>query len=146
MPPGVPLSSLAVGHSDVGASRLALAVRHFDLALLAAALPVFVAAELPLAGYAVVALVWVAATAVEIYTERRVRRELAGGNRREAMGWVAATTLGRVWMIALAVLLVGLLVEREAGLAAALLAAILFTVHLGGRLLSRALTPPEERA
>ena len=38
------------------------------------------------------------------------------------MGWVAATTLGRVWMVALAVLLVGLLVEREAGLAAAVLA------------------------
>jgi hypothetical protein len=141
-----PLPTLAVeGSSGVGGSRLALAVRYFDLALLAAALPVFVAGDLPLAGWAVVAVVWIAATAVEIYTERRVRRELAAGNRRDAMGWVAATTLGRVWLIALAVLLVGLLDEREAGLAAAVLSAILFTVHFAGRFIARAMTPPEER-
>ena len=71
--------------------------------------------------------------------------QLEQGNRRDAMGWVAATTLGRVWMIALAVLLVGLLDEREAGLAAAVLSAILFTVHFAGRFLARAMTPPEER-
>jgi hypothetical protein len=129
----------------MGSSRLALAVRHFDLVLLAAALPVFLAAGLPISGYLVVAAVWLAATAIEIYTERRVVRELRQGNRRDAMGWVAATTLGRVWMIALAVLLVGLLDEREAGLAAALLSAILFTVHFAGRFLARAMTPPEAR-
>ena len=141
-----PLSTLAVeGHSRVGGFRLALAVRYFDLALLAAALPVFLAADLPIAGYLVVAAVWVAATAVEVYTERRVVRELEHGNRRDAMGWIAATTLGRVWLIALAVLLVGLLDEREAGLAAAVLSAILFTVHFAGRFIARAMTPPEER-
>jgi hypothetical protein len=74
-----------------------------------------------------------------------VRRELAAGNRRDAMGWVAATTLGRVWLIALAVLLVGLLDEREAGLGAAVLAAILFTVHFACRFLARAMTPSEQR-
>ena len=42
------------------------------------------------------------------------------------MGIVAATTLGRVWLMATAVLLVGL-AEREAGLAAALLVLVLFT-------------------
>ena len=42
---------------------------------------------------------------------------------------MAAATLGRVWLITLAVLLVGL-AEREAGLAAALLSAALFTVYL----------------
>ena len=141
-----PLSTVAVeGSSGVGGSRLALAVRYFDLVLLAAALPVFLAADLPIAGYLVVAAVWLAATAVEVYTERRVESELEQGNRRDAMGWVAATTLGRVWMITLAVLLVGLLDEREAGLAAAVLSAILFTVHFAGRFLARAMTPPEER-
>ena len=34
----------------MGGSRLALAVRYFDLVLLAAALPVFLAADLPIAG------------------------------------------------------------------------------------------------
>lgn len=129
----------------MGGSRLVLAIRFFDLVLLAAALPVFVAAGLPLVAWAVVAAVWLACAAIELYAERRVDRELAGGNRRDAMGWVAATSLGRVWIIGLAVLLVGLLAEREAGLAAALLAAILFTVHLGARFVARAMTPPEER-
>jgi hypothetical protein len=129
----------------VGASRLILAVRYFDVALLIIALPVFIATDLPLLAWAVIAVIWAAALAIEAWTERRVRRELAAGNRRDAMGWTAATSLGRVWTVALAVLLVGLLDERETGLAAAILAAILFTVHLGGRLLARAMTPPEER-
>ena len=130
----------------MGESRVALAIRFFDLVLLAGALPVFLAADLPLAGWAAVALVWVACAAIELYAERRVGRELAGGNRREAMGWVAITSLGRVWLIALTVLLVGLLAEREAGLAAAVLSAILFTVHFGARFIARAMTSPEERA
>ncbi len=44
---------------------------------------------------------------------------------------VGASTLGRVWLVALAVLLVGLLGDREDGLAAAVLTAVLVTVHLG---------------
>ncbi len=43
------------------------------------------------------------------------------------MGIFAATTLGRVWLMATAVLLVGL-TERRAGLAAAILVAVLFTI------------------
>ena len=134
-----------VGSGGAGGSRAILAVRYFDLVLLAAALPVFLAADLPITGYAVVAVVWLASLTVEVYTERRVVRELKQGNRRDAMGWIAATTLGRVWLLALAVLLVGLLDEREAGLAAALLSAVLFTVHFAGRFIARAMTPPEER-
>jgi hypothetical protein len=59
------------------------------------------------------------------------------------MGWIGATTLARVWIIALAVLLVGLLDSKDAGLAAAILAAILFTVHFGARLLIRLIVPQE---
>lgn len=129
----------------MGGSRLAFAVRYFDLVLLLAALPIFLAADLPILAWATVAAIWLVALAVEAWTERHVRRELEKGNRRDAMGWTAATSLGRVWIITLAVLLVGLIDERETGLVAALLAAVLFTVHLGGRLLSRAMTPPEER-
>jgi putative exporter of polyketide antibiotics len=55
---------------------------------------------------------------------------------------MAAATLGRVWLIALAVLLVGL-AEREAGLAAALLSAALFTVYLGTQFVTRLLEPQE---
>jgi len=60
------------------------------------------------------------------------------GDRRAAMGILGASTLGRVWLIALAVLIVGL-VEREAGLAAALLSAALFTLYFGSRALDHLL-------
>ena len=61
------------------------------------------------------------------------------------MGWVGATTLGAFRSSALAVLLVGVLDSKDAGLAAAVLSAVLFTVHLGGRLLAKLLAPEEIR-
>jgi hypothetical protein len=123
---------------------MASALRYLDLVLLAMALPVFIAADLPMIAYVVVAVVWIAQHGVELLTNRAVRRAAARGDRTAAMGWVGATTLGRVWTVALAVLLVGVLDSKDAGLAAAVLAAVLFTVHLGGRLLSRFVAPPEE--
>ena len=59
-------------------------------------------------------------------------RSSRAGNRQRAMGIVAATTLGRVWLMATAVLLVGL-AEREAGLAAAVLVLVLFTVSFAAQ-------------
>jgi hypothetical protein len=141
------MSSLAVDRtSEVdGSSRVATALRYVDLVLLAAGLPVFIAAGLPMAGYAVIAAVWLAQHAIELAADRAAARALERGERRAAMGWIGATTLARVWLVMLGILLVGLLDEREAGLAAAVFAVILFTVHLGGRLLARALGPDESR-
>ncbi len=121
-------------------NRAAGAIRYFDLVLLVAALPVFLAADLPMLGYGVLAVAWVAQLAIEFWVDRKSASELAAGNRRAAMGWVGASTLGRVWLVALAVLLVGLLGEREDGLAAAVLAAILFTVHFPARFLANAIS------
>jgi hypothetical protein len=53
------------------------------------------------------------------------------------MGWLGATGLARAWIVALAVLVVGLAAGKDAGLAAAVLSLILFTVHLGSRILLR---------
>ena len=112
-------------------------IRHADLALLALALPVFLVADLPIVGYAVVAVAWLVQRAVLYAAERRVAASLAAGERRTAVGVKAASTLGRAWFVAACVLLVGLLADREDGLAAAVLAAILFTAQLGGMALSR---------
>jgi len=87
-------------------------------------------------GYAVLAGVWLAQAVVEYIFEVRANRALGEGNRQAAMGWTAVTTLTRVWVVALAVLLVGLQ-DREAGLAAAVFALVLFTIHLGARVLTR---------
>ena len=59
------------------------------------------------------------------------------------MGIVGVATLGRVWLVALAILLVGLLGEREDGLAAAVLTLALVTVHLACLAISKLL--PERR-
>jgi hypothetical protein len=139
------MNTLAVDRSGaVGGTRMSTALRYLDLVLLAVALPVFIAVGWPLAGYIVIACVWVAQHAIELTAERAAARAVAEGNRRAAMGWIGATTLARVWIIALAVLLVGLISSKEAGLAAAVLAAILFTVHFGARLLARLLTSDGE--
>jgi putative exporter of polyketide antibiotics len=124
--------------------RLPAALRYADLALLALALPLFVVAGWPLLGYAVAGGAWLAARAIGLVADRRVSRDLAGGERRHALGVTAMAMLGRVWLLALAVLLVGL-AEREAGLAAALLAAALFTVYLGGQGLARLFAPEASR-
>ncbi len=140
------MSTLALDGSSgaVGSTRMATALRYFDLVLLAAALPVFIAADLPMAGYVVTACVWLAQHAIEWGADRAVARAAAAGDRRAAMGWIGATTLARVWVVTLGVLLVGLLSSRDAGLAAAILALILFTVHMAGRLLGRLLAPTDQ--
>jgi hypothetical protein len=127
-----------------GSTRAAGAIRYFDLVLLVAALPVFLAAGLPMLGYAALAAAWLVQLAIELFVQRRDATELATGNRRAAMGWVGASTLGRVWLVALVVLLVGLLGDRDDGLAAAVLAAVLFTVHFAGRFIAGAIASPAE--
>jgi hypothetical protein len=123
---------------------MATALRYLDLVLLAAGLPVFIAAGLPMAAYIVIACVWLAQHGIELAADRAAARAVERGDRRSAMGWIGATTLARVWIVALAVLLVGLLSSKDAGLAAAILAAILFTVHLGARLMGSLLAPADE--
>ena len=140
------MSTLALdGSSNAdGSSRTATTLRYVDLVLLAAGLPVFLAADLPMAGYAAIAAAWLAQHAIELAADRAAARALERGERRAAMGWIGATTLARVWLVTLAILLVGLLSDRDAGLAAAVFAVILFTVHLGGRLLARAVAPERQ--
>lgn len=107
--------------------------KHVDLLALVAALAVFVLGGLPMAGFAVAAGVWLAQRGVQALAGRRAAEALADGDRKRAMGTLAAATLGRVWLMTLAVLLAGLLIDREAGLAAALLLAGLFTLSMAGR-------------
>jgi hypothetical protein len=121
-----------------------MAFRYGDLVLLAVALPVFLIAGWPMLGYAVAAAAWLAQRGIHLVATRRARSSMAGGDRRAALGIMGATTLGRVWLIALAVLIVGL-VEREAGLAAALLSAALFTLYFGSQVLDRLLHPEDRR-
>jgi hypothetical protein len=106
--------------------------KYVDLLLLAAALAVFLLGGFPLLGYGVAAAVWLSQRAVQVFASRRSQAELKAGNRQRAMGIVAATTLGRVWLMSTAVLLVGL-AERQSGLASAVLLLVLFTVSFAAQ-------------
>jgi len=116
--------------------------KYADLIVLATALAVFLAAGLPMLGFVVGAAAWLVQKGVQLFVAARVKGELKAGNRNRAMGIVAMTTLGRVWGMATAVLLVGL-AEREAGLAAAVLVLVLFTVSFAAQGISHLFGEPE---
>ena len=137
------MSTLAIDGSDrAPGSRFAAAVRYADLAVLLIALPVFLLADLPMLGYGVAAAAWIAASVMQVAADRHVQRSIAQGKRNSALGVLAAATLGRVWLVTLAILLVGLS-DRESGLAAAVLAAVLVTVHLAGLAIGRLIASEE---
>jgi hypothetical protein len=113
-------------------------LRQLDLVVLALALPVFLAAGFPLAGYAAAAGAWVVQRAIKAAFERRAK---ATDDPRTVVGLTAGSMLARGWLVALTILLVGL-GENDAGLAAAVLVIVLFTIHFT---LSMVLRPFEQR-
>lgn len=116
--------------------------KYADLIVLASALAVFLLAGLPMLGFAVAAAAWLVQKGVQMFVASRAQEELKAGNRNRAMGIVAMSALGRVWLMATAVLLVGL-AEREAGLAAAVLVLVLFTVSFAVQGISHLFGEPE---
>jgi len=106
--------------------------KYVDLIALLAAFAIFLLGGFPLLGFAVAAAVWLLQRGIQVLAQRRMKQELAAGNRQKAMGFVAGSTLGRVWLMATAVLLVGI-AEREAGLAAAILLLALFTISFAAQ-------------
>jgi hypothetical protein len=110
--------------------------KYVDPLLLALGLVVFLLGDLPLLGYAVGASVWIIQRVVQVVAAKRAQVELAGGNRQKAMGIVAATTLGRVWLMATVILVLGLTADKEDGLAAAVLVLTFFTVSFAAQGLS----------
>ena len=128
------MSTLALDPASGGGSRSASLARNADLALLAIALPVFLLADLPLAGYAAAGAGWLLQRAVQHLTEARLAR---AEGRTTALRLVGGSIVLRLWVVTLAVLLVGLLVDDEAGLAAAVLAAALVTASLAGEAAAR---------
>jgi hypothetical protein len=111
--------------------------RYFDLALLAAALPVFIVAGFSMLGYAAAAGAWLAQHVVLHLAERHAAQAIERGDRNRAMGAIGFATLGRLWLVTGTILVVGLAGDREAGLTAAVLCVVLVTAHLAGLALVR---------
>lgn len=107
-------------------------LRNLDLLVLALALAAFIALDAPIAGYLAAGGAWLAGRAAKGAADKRRARALRARNRNLALGLTAATMLGRLWLLAAAILVVGLVGERDAGLAGAVLAAALVTAFLTG--------------
>jgi uncharacterized membrane protein YkgB len=116
--------------------------KYVDLLVLAASLAVFLLGSLPMLGFAAGAGIWLLQRGIQLLAERRANVELAAGNRQRAMATVAVSTLGRVGLMATAVLLAGI-VEREAGLASAVLVLVLFTVSFAAQGIAHLFDEPE---
>jgi hypothetical protein len=102
-----------------------IAVRYLDLVLLVVALPVFVAAGLPMLGYAAGAAAWLVQRAIQVALNRRAA---AADDPRTVVGIAAGSMIGRGWLVALTIFAAGLS-DEEAGLAAAVLVIVLFTAY-----------------
>jgi hypothetical protein len=110
-------------------------LRYVDLLVLAAALPVFLAAGLPLFAWAGATVAWVVQRAIQAFLLSRAE---ASGNPRSAFGLLSVSLVGRVWFLALAVLGIGL-IERDAGLPAAVLTAVTFQAWFTALIVGRSL-------
>jgi hypothetical protein len=107
-------------------SKLTVAfLRYLDLLLVVLALPVFVAAGLPLAGWGVGAGAWLLQRGLQLYLNRRAR---GSDDPRTVVGLLAGSMIARGWFVAIAIFLVGV-GDNHAGLAAAVLVIALFTVY-----------------
>jgi uncharacterized membrane protein YkgB len=116
--------------------------KYVDLVVLAGSLAVFLLGDLPMLGFAVGGGIWLVQRGIQVLAELRANAELAVGNRQRAMATVAVSTLGRVGLMATAVLLAGI-VEREAGLASAVLVLVLFTVSFAAQGIAHLFDEPE---
>jgi hypothetical protein len=100
-------------------------IRNIDLIVLAIALPVFVAAGLPLLGYAVTTVTWLSSRWLQGFVQGRAAVK---GTRQAALGARAASLLGRLYLVTIGVFVAGV-IDRDAGVAAGLLAAVVFTSY-----------------
>lgn len=110
-------------------------IRNIDLIVLTIALPVFFAAKLPLLGYAAAAISWIAAREFQHFLERRA---LAKGERKAMLGARAASLIGRLYLVTIAVFVAGL-IERKAGVSGGVLAVAIFTSYFVSVLVEAAL-------
>jgi hypothetical protein len=108
--------------------------RQLDLAVLALALPVFLIADLPVAGWALGAGVWLAQRGIQLVFDRRASRS---DDPRSVVGYAAGGAILRGWLAALTVLVVGILAGEDVGLSAVLLILVLFSVYFAVKVTER---------
>lgn len=117
-------------------------VRYLDLVALAAALPLFLLAGLPMLGYTVAAAAWLVQRGINHLAQAKAK---ASDDPRTVVGLLAGSMIGRGWLTAGAIMAVGLAAEREDGLAAAILCITLFSIYFPMQMIVRPFDDPKAR-
>ena len=115
--------------------------RNIDLVIVVIALPVFLIAGWPIAGYLAGAGAWVAQRLISTYATRKAKET---DDLRKMAGIMTGSMIGRGWLVALTILIVGLTVSDEAGLSAALLFVAIFTASFTAGFILRPFDPPHQ--
>ncbi len=113
-------------------------LRYFDVVLLVVAAPIMVLIGVPASGYGIAAAVWIALRAIGVAVERAAS---ATPNASSQITIRMVYMLGRLFTLALTVILVRLGEGKDAGLTALVVLVFAYTVQLG----ISAITRPRSR-
>lgn len=112
-----------------------------DFILLGIALPVFILAEWPIAGWIVAAVGWFVQAVVIAYMEQRA---MTATEPRHQVGFVVGGSLVRAWLAAASILAAYLIAGNDAGLACALLMITLFTIYFLNKMFTHLMRPADK--
>lgn len=104
-----------------------------DFIILALALPLFIALDWPLAAWAIVTVLWTLQFVLQVVLDKKASTST---DPKRVMGYYMAGALGRGWSVATALLITGL-IDREVGMFAIALTAVIFTAYFVAKLFGR---------
>jgi phosphotransferase system glucose/maltose/N-acetylglucosamine-specific IIC component len=110
-------------------------LRYLDVCLVLATAPFVLIAGLPLLGYLVGACAWLLTRAGTVWAQERALR---AGDPRLRAGLQVGGMIGRVWLVALAVIVARYAGGKDDGVMAAALVLAAFTVYLVMSFVTRA--------
>ena len=126
-PAAVPVLATHAIETTSDAPPVVRALRNLDLAILAIALPLFIAAGIPILGWITGAGLYVGQRLLRMFAERKAEQ---ADDPRTTVGLLAGSMIARGWIVAGAILAVGLTTDSDVGLSAAVLFLATFSVAL----------------
>ncbi len=109
-------------------------LRYLDVCLVLATAPFVLVAGMPTFGYLVGACAWLLTRAGTVFLHSHARR---AGEAKVRAGLMVAALLGRVWLVALAIILARYAGSKGDGIMAAALLLAAFTVYLAMSFVTR---------
>jgi hypothetical protein len=111
-----------------------VAVRYLDVCLVLATAPFVLVGGMPIVGYLLGASAWLLTRAGTAFVFARARQV---GDAKLRAGLLVGGLMGRVWLVALAVILARVAGGRDDGIMAAALVLAAFTVYLAMSFVTR---------